>query len=46
MYEIIFQIILLIASVAFIAIASYVHGRKEKKFLDSFFKPDSEFNKD
>lgn len=46
MYEIIFQIILLIASVAFIAIASYVHDRKEKKFLDSFFKPDSEFNKD
>lgn len=46
MYEIIFQIVLLIASVAFIAIASYVHDRKEKKFLDSFFKPDSEFNKD
>lgn len=45
MYEIIFQIVLLIASVAFIAIASYVHGRKEEKFLDNYFKPDSEFNK-
>ncbi len=46
MYEIIFQIVFFFALIAFLAIASYVHGRKEEKFLDNYFKPDSEFNKD
>ena len=46
MYEIIFQIVFFFALIAFLAIASYVHGHKEEKFLDNYFKPDSEFNKD
>ena len=46
MYEIIFQIVFFFALIAFLAIASYAHGRKEEKFLDNYFKPDSEFNKD
>ena len=46
MYEIIFQIVFFFALIAFLVIASYVHGRKEEKFLDNYFKPDSEFNKD
>ena len=46
MYEIIFQVVFFFASVAFIVIASHVHDRKEQKFLDDYFMPDSKFNKD